>query len=155
MIRRVAFSIKPRIPAVVREAAKEHALDKSFFEVQLDDLIPSIANQIPYSFERQIHTLIVLGNGGVESHCDIMVTDYNDTFYCIPFHLPQGATISQKDHRVALELGACYTFNHKDYHGVEVPDSCQTYSAFIVVSVLSLRGLEDERRRKEWMWRSQ
>lgn len=147
MIRKIAFPNKPRIPAYLREKAK-NITSNHFVQVHLDDPIISIAKQIPYPHERQRHSMVVLGNGGVETHTDDL-SGYLDTNFCIPFHLPRGAAFSQNYDSVIMETGKCYSFNHREDHSVQIPNSSYTYSAFIIVAILTPRGLQDEHWREE------
>ncbi|MEG1350440.1 MAG: hypothetical protein RSD49_20630 [Hafnia sp.] len=133
MIRKLTLATKPRIPAKLRKAAKNLS-DMRFRQIQLSEPVSSIAKLIPYPVERQRHSLIVLGSGQVPTHEDdtqhILATSY-----CIPFHLPKNARLHQNYQKVMMVEGACYSFNQNDSHGVDSPEDCQTYAAFIVVDV--------------------
>lgn len=140
MIRRIK-SNKMRIPSSLRQLAKT-MVDFDFKQIQLDLPVYSIAKIIPYPVERQLHSLVVLGCGHVEMHTDD-ISDCISTSFCIPFHLPKGARLCQEGgYLVRMKEGVCYSFNQRERHGVDVPDSSYTYSAFIVVDVLSKEAMK-------------
>lgn len=141
MIRRLKPTSKPRIPAEIRAKARKYP-GRRFYQSQLDNPITSIAKMIPYPIERQFHSLVVLGDGGVETHTDDL-DDFLATAYCVPFHIPKNARLWQEDECRVMEEGECYSFNHERDHAVDSPEGCQTYAAFIVVDILK-KSIFDE-----------
>lgn len=133
MIRKVVTKNKIRIPASLRSEAKRGS-GRSFWQFFIDTPIRSVSKIIPFPIERQVHSLVVLGDGWVQEHVDHL-PDFNKTAYCIPIHLPRGATFHQYDQVRLLEEGSCYSFNHNEMHGVSVPEGCKTYSAFLIVDI--------------------
>lgn len=133
MIRCLSLKRKVKIPASLRSEARRGA-NRSFWQHFIDSPIRSVAKVIPYAPERQVHSLVVLGDGWVQQHVDHL-PDFNRTAYCIPIHLPKGALFHQDDCERLLEVGVCYSFNHNELHGVSAPEGCKTYAAFLVVDI--------------------
>lgn len=140
MIRRLTLTSKPRIPAALRMKARKHP-GRHFYQVQLEEPITSIAKLIPYPAERQVHSMVVLGDGGVERHTDDL-PEFLATAYCVPFHIPRNARIWQEEECRIMEEGNCYSFNHEIDHAIDSPEGSQTYAAFIVVDILKKSVVE-------------
>ncbi len=131
MIRK--FRLHARLPGHLRDLTRK-TYSEDFKEILLENPIGFVAKQIPYPVERQAHALIILGYGHVDMHTDYLI-DYNKTSYCIPIHLPKDARLCQNDQLVKMEIGWCYSFNHEEMHGVDVPDGCRTYTALLIVDI--------------------
>lgn len=142
MIRQLKLHDKLRIPAKLRAMALD-LTDIDFAQRELDDPVLSIARVIPYPVERQVHTLIVLGGGATGQHTDWLPEFHNIT-YCVPFHIPMRAMLRQEYQSVLLQNGCCYSFNKSVDHGVDVPDTVKTYSAFIVIDIMTEKALKDK-----------
>lgn len=119
---------------MLRAKARKHP-GRHFYQFQLEEPITSIAKLIPYPAERQVHSMVVLGDGGVEMHTDDL-DEFLATAYCVPFHIPKNARIWQDEECRIMEEGNCYSFNHERDHAIDSPEGSQTYAAFIVVDIL-------------------
>lgn len=142
MIRQIKLHDKIRIPAKLREMALG-LTDISFAERELEEPVLGIAKFVPHPVSRQVHTLIVLSSGATKQHTD-WLPEFLDTTYCVPFHLPMRAMLRQEHQSVLIENGACYSFNKSLDHGVDVPGDAKTYSAFIVIDVLTEKAFADK-----------
>lgn len=139
MIRQLTLKKAIRIPRSLRETVRKNA-NCSFMQVNLDARIKSIEALIPYPAERQLHGLVILGDGATDMHID-QLDGCTQTSYCIPIKLPKGAMLWQEDQGVVLEVGRLYSFNQHYRHGVTVPDGSRTYSAFFVVDIVTPKEL--------------
>ena len=142
MIRRHTLSSIVRIPDDLRRDALR-CKHQHFRQILLDKPIMTLARQIPYPVDRQMHSLIMLGDGFLEPHEDDLEGE-QDTAYCYPIHFPRGARLFQEYQQVELAKNTLYSFNHAVSHGLYVPDTAKTFSLFLCVGILTT---------KEYAWR--
>lgn len=138
MIRRHALRAKPRIPASLMEHILKFRF-REFYQHFLDDPLLSVAKSIPYPIERQVHSLIMLGDGGIPEHTDNLKSVLS-TAYCVPLHIPRGSRLIQGHQSIRMRKRHLYSFNHHDYHSVSIPDGAGTYGLFLIVDILTLES---------------
>jgi hypothetical protein len=120
MIRRHALRGQPRIPALLMQHMVKFRF-REFYQCSLEQPVPSVAQSIPYPADRQVHSLIMLGEGGIQEHTDNLKSLLG-TAYCMPLHIPKGARLVQGAQSVILAKRSLYSFNQHDYHGVSIPE---------------------------------
>jgi hypothetical protein len=136
MIRRHALKVQPRIPVLLMKHMLKFRC-REFYQHFLEEPVLSIARSIPYPIDRQVHSLIMLGQGGIPEHTDDLKSVLG-TAYCMPLHIPKDARLIQGAQSVILTKRSLYSFNHHDYHGVSIPEGSGTYSLFLVADILTL-----------------
>lgn len=135
MIRRHRLTAMIRIPAALRREALRYK-DHHFKQVFLDKPVMSLARHIPYPVERQIHNLIVLGDGYLEPHFD-SIEGALETAFCFPLHYPKGMRLFQEDQAVKVRKHELYSLNHAVMHAVDVPETARTFSVFLCVDIMT------------------
>ena len=135
MIRRHPLTTMIRIPAALRSEALRYK-DHHFKQVFLDKPVMSLAKQIPYPVERQMHNLIVLGDGHLEPHFD-SIDGALETAFCFPVHYPKGTRLIQEYQAVRLRKRELYSLNHAVMHAVDTPETARTFSVFLCVDIMT------------------